>query len=563
MQIRPPNRCEAKKFLMKLVLVVCNFTKQVFTYAGSGPRILTRGIAMLLLMSFAVEMNAQEVVQLPDYTPPSGQLESRDGQWEVWRQNGVDLRRRVINLVPRSESPLTQSTRLIPQPYDMIEGNAAVHYLQAMGFLEQQPALQWRRDFEYKNAQAAIAAEQPVDSFPPHVWRQTHPNDLPVDEVNNYLSSMSFQVGLLAEAARRKYCSFDRNYKEIDDPLSYTIPEVQAMRDLNRTQELRYLLAIAENRVEDAIAILGQQFSMAIHLAQDPIGPSCLVGIGCASSGWENAFFLSEHPQSPNLYWAIAALPKPLVDLNTALSYESQHIYASFKFLREVNSQPTPQTFWDRPLKQVADLIDRANQFSGQNPGPMLSDLGSFGVTLSIASAVPQARQYLRNVENLSDEELDQLPDAQIYFLAVRRAFDTFHDAYSKWLHVPHWQRENRLKEQDQMLVESLSKYQFFGFLTNYFLPAYRYYMIAQTRLDQQIALLQTAEAIRHWLAVHNNEFPHSLADLDLPAPDDPATGKPFQYILHSQGATLTGGYGLGVRYQLELRVNSDAPTKD
>jgi hypothetical protein len=529
----------------------------------NGVRLLFRGVVTILLMFFTIEMNAQEVVQLPDYSPPSGQLESRDGQWEVWQQNGVTLRRRVVNLVPRSESPLMQSTRLIPEPYDMIDGNAAIYYLQAMGFLEQQPAFQWRRDFEQKNTQAAIAANQPVESVPPFVWQKTHPNDLPVEEVSNYLESMSFQVGPIAEASRRKLCSFDRNYKNIEDPISYTIPEVQAMRDLNRTQALRYLLAIGENRVEDAIAILGQQIAMGIHLGQDPIGPSCLVGIGVASNALENGYFLSEHPASPNLYWAIAALPKPLVDSNTALSYESQHLYLSLKFMRQVSNHPASQMFWEQSLKEVADVIDRVNRFSGEEPPPMLSGLGSFGVSLSIAAVVPQARQYLRNVENLSDEELDQLPNAQIYFLAIRRAFDTYRDAYSKWQPIPHWQRKKRLKEQDQMLADLLSKYPFSAFPINYFLPAYHYYMTAQTRLEQEFAMLQTVEAIRHWLAVHNNDFPESLADLDLPAPWDPVTGKPFEYFLHKQGATLIGGYASGVRFQLELRVNAEVPKND
>lgn len=566
MQMRLEKQSRVKATLPKALFAFADLITSVFRtghdllrrVSYGKPGSLNLAVGVLFWVTLPIQVHSQQGGQRPQYKQPTGKLDSRDGQWEQWSEDRGTLRRRVVNLVPRAEADLALSMRLIPEPFDQIDGNAAIHYLQAMGFLEQHAGLKWKLEFEQQNIQTAITTEKPAESFPPHVWRQMHPKDLPVEEVKNYLHPMNFQVRFLKEAARRKSCDFDRNVKGVINPLLIEIPEVKSMRELSRTQTLRFLLAIAENRVHDAIAILGQQFSMGIHLGQDPLAVSCLIGIACASAGWENSFFLCEHSESPNLYWAIAALPRPLVDLNNALSYEGQTIYQYYKNLQQVGTKPLPQSFWDPLTNQLADLINLDNQFNVTGPNRMLEELGDFGIALSIASAVPQARQYLREIENISDDDLDRLPSTQIYFLAMRRSFDRVRDYYSKWQHVPHWEREKKLKEADQKMVALFAKFHPVELPISLCLPAYRAHMSAQARLDQEIALLQAVEAIRNTLATHNHEFPESLKDLELPVPDDPVTGKPFEYLLHREGATLTSGYCAGVRYQLELRVKSN-----
>jgi hypothetical protein len=83
----------------------------------------------------------------------------------------------------------------------------------------------------------------------------------------------------------------------------------------------------------------------------------------------------------------------------------------------------------------------------------------------------------------------------------------------------------------------------------------------AQARLDQRIGLLRHVEALRMYAAEHGR-FPASLADVPVPLPIDPVTGKPFDYRLEEGKAILRGSPPRGlekfaaanVQYELTLR---------
>ena len=84
----------------------------------------------------------------------------------------------------------------------------------------------------------------------------------------------------------------------------------------------------------------------------------------------------------------------------------------------------------------------------------------------------------------------------------------------------------------------------------------------ARTRLDQRFALLRHVEAIRLYAAAHGGKLPASLADIDVPLPDDPFTGKPFHYAVEGKKATLRGTpprgmekvAGFNVEYRVTIR---------
>jgi len=83
----------------------------------------------------------------------------------------------------------------------------------------------------------------------------------------------------------------------------------------------------------------------------------------------------------------------------------------------------------------------------------------------------------------------------------------------------------------------------------------------AQARTDQRLALLRTVEALRLYAADHDGRWPDKLDDLTVPAPIDPVTGKPFNYKLSEQTATIAGSPprgqeknpGLNVRYEVTI----------
>ena len=71
--------------------------------------------------------------------------------------------------------------------------------------------------------------------------------------------------------------------------------------------------------------------------------------------------------------------------------------------------------------------------------------------------------------------------------------------------------------------------------------PSVQAAMFGQLRLDRRVAILRIIEALRLYTTAHNGALPESLSQItEVPVPDDPATGKPFEYHLSGNSATLS-----------------------
>lgn len=474
-----------------------------------------------------------------------GWIEEKD------EETSITVKTMEMTLYPKAEPRPALKYRLIPDEFELLDGNAAIYYLKAMGFLEQQHAFEALLQFEREAA--ARHAKQGKDGYvgrPPTVWRSMVPSELPLDDVKEYLRLTSFQVPLLREAARRERFDMDRNLRDVDNPLTYLLADIQTMRQLARMHALRCRVAIGEGRIEDAIAILGQLHAMARHLGQDEFVVSSLVGIACAGSAWTPALHLVQHPDAPNLYWAFASLPRPLVDMDHAMAIERQFFYLQMKALRDVDEAPRPAGYWsdflDRLRPQLENVVAARHQ-----PTRIL-------MVAYIAASYPAARDYLINECGLSRKHIAALPTAQVVFLAAVRFHEYWRDETFKWMHLPYWQARSvpARREVGQAMHHAAREAGYWAERAIELLPPNQAAAGAQVRCDQQIALIQTVEAIRMYGAAHDGELPPSLADLPVPAPLDPVTGQAFEYQYLDDHAALSCSVppALDLRYQLILK---------
>lgn len=484
---------------------------------------------------------------------------NKEDSWLLERdeQTGITTRTMELTLHAKPEPRPALKYRLIPDDFDMRDGNAAIYYLKANGFFEQTWARERLTQFR-KDASARAEKEgKEYNEVPPAVWRSTPPHELPLDEVKEYLRLTSFQTRFIREAARRDRFDEDRNLREVDDVIGYLLPAIQSKRELARTQSLRCRVAIAEGRIDDAIEITGQQFALARHLSQDDFLVSNLVGMAIASIGWNDALYLIQHPETPNLYWALASMPRPLVDLRHAMAVEREFLYLQLPVLREVDETPRPVGYWqdflDRMLPQFGYLAHDFNLPSIQDDPQLARAM----LVAYIAAAYPGAREYLIHQCKLSPEQVEAYPTAQVVLLAAVRYYDECRDDYFKWMHLPFWQANtNSARRRADDAMRAASKQ--YGLCTapaDLLLPAVVAARTAEARCDQAIALLQTVEAIRMYGAAHDGKLPRSLDELPVPAPVEPFTGKPIDYECLGTRAVLSSHSLPGMRYRLILRL--------
>jgi hypothetical protein len=382
---------------------------------------------------------------------------------------------------------------------------------------------------------------------------------LPLPEVREFLGLHWFQVPLLAEAARRRHCDWDRRIADTDNPAAYILPEIWESRRLARVESLRCRLAIAEGRIDDAIAVLRRQFMLARHLGQDDFAAGVLNGVSVAFKATRDALELAQLPAAPNLYWACAAMPRPFIDASRMLATERSMFYLVMKSLRDVDETPRPVEYWQAFIDRDLRALARAIPFCGGSGGPLPSFSGDWGfghyepddpsfhepeeifrlrAAGFVAAAYPGARRYLAEECGLPAERLDALPTAQVVFLAMRRFYDASNDEFAKWEATPYWIAAPKLAATRAKIEADAKRIGPSATPALFLAIGIVGPRSALARLDQQLAILQTVEALRLHAATHGG-LPESLADLPVPAPLDPATGRPIAYSVTGNRALL------------------------
>lgn len=488
---------------------------------------------------------------------------SQDGQREDGWLNqrnpdtGITLRRKELTLHPQREPEPALRYQFLPNSFEATPGNAALYYLKAMGYLEQQSARDRITEIYQTASEQANEQGQSMAEIPPHVWLSTPPQQLPVDEVKEFLKLTSFQPPILKEAAARSDFHLDRDLRGVEDLIAYLLPEIQTMRELARLNSMRCRLAVAENRIDDAIEICGQQFALARHLGKDDFLVCNLVGVAIGSIGWNDLLYVVQHPDAPNLYWALAALPDPLVDTSRAMAIEHQLLYLQLPALKEVTVEPRSAEFWQVFLDRLAaEPNSLYTEFEWNANGNDAETRRAMMVAM-IAASYPSAKKYLLDVVALPREQVEAYPTAQVVLLALVKFYDHWRDEYFKWEHVPYWQRQTTTDGADRSSRLSTAAKQagWFALPADTLIPLLGAIDTTEIRIQQQIALLQTVESIRAYAAAHDGDLPPSLQDLDLPAPVDPHTGQPLQYERNADHAVLIGQTNRGTQTRLTLRI--------
>jgi hypothetical protein len=529
------------------------------------PRVLSPSILLALCL---FGQNQRTEAQIAAIAPPADLAPDDDGEqpakitkedgWIIERfESKAHVHTNELTLYPQAEAQPALKYRLIPDAFDMIDGNAGIYYLKALGFLEQDPARERIRTFCREAFEKADEQSKRNGDYPPSGWLSIPPSELPLGEVRDYLKLSSFQVPFVREAARRDRFNMDRNLREVDDPIAYLLPEIQRMRELARTQSLRCRLAIAEGRIDDAIAIIGQQFALSRHMGQGDFLITNLVGMAVSSIAWNDALHLVQQKETPNLFWAFASMPTPLVGMRRSMAFERQFLLQQVKVLREVDEMPRSAEYWrdflDRLLPQIGSLASEFGLASFEKQ-PELTRAVLVGY---VAAAYPGAKDYLQNECGMSDEQTKAYPTAQVVFLATVRFFDHWRDEYFKWSFLPFWQARTHgdARRINQAMKNASKQYGWFSAPTLVLLPAVTVARTAQARQDQGIALIQTVEAVRMYAAAHDGKLPPSLDELPVPAPIEPYTAKPIDYEFHDTHAVLNGYPLRGMRYRLVLRI--------
>ena len=435
-----------------------------------------------------------------------------------------------FKLHPVAEPRAALEYQLLPEFLDRKPGNAAVIY-NKIGFM-------MPRGSDVNDVQERLAE-----------WLQTPLAELPRAEIEKTLAGYHNVLESLDRAARRETCDWELPLRE-GNPIAILLPELQETRGYARLLAVKARIEIAKGDFDEAVHTLQTGYGLAQHVAEGPTLINALVGMSICSIMSGEVEQLIQQPGSPNLYWALTSLPRPIISLRKANEAEMNTLYLMYPELRNVDKSTHDAAYWRA-------FLDRA---SGELNGLWGQQMPKSGyrllVTAMAIKGYPQAKQALID-QGRPAAEVEAMPVAQVVLIYTVQTYNEFRDRIFKSFALPYWEALPGMKEADQYLRDEGRKREIIP-IASLLLPAVGAAKAAEARTERDIALLRVLEALRLYAAGHEGRLPSKLEDVtEVPIPNNPMTGKPFGYECHGDIAVLEALVpempDYGKRYEIEV----------
>jgi hypothetical protein len=465
--------------------------------------------------------------------PPPTEKKDGDRAGEKW------LFDRSLAVTPAAAPLPALKYRLYPSNMERKEGNAVPIYS--------------RLAHERSEAKTKQLQEEPLK------WNKLPLEQLPLDEVKKFLNTQKYNLRQLDLGARRK--TADWNYTlDAGDPIGLLLPDMQDIRRQAPLLVLKARMEIAEHRYSDAVHTLETGFSLSQQTSEAPFLISALVGIACGNQFADCLLTLIERPDAPNLYWALTVVPRPLIDLRKGNEFEREMLELQFPDLAELDRTHTAQE-WDAAFSRILTsvrtefrrLAEGSKNVKPPKPGNAPGDPADKSPDL------PAARKYLAEVVGMSAARIEAMPPAEVLLRYIRNLYHELRDERFKSAYVPYPQSRRLTQEADARIRSAPDTEA--GQLATMLLPAIPKVQLAQNRLERKLAALRTIEALRMYAAAHGGQLPDKLDEVTVvPVPNDPGSGRPFEYQRDGQTATIISrisGESLqiaGLRYRVTMR---------
>jgi hypothetical protein len=392
---------------------------------------------------------------------------------------------------------------LLPDPLDLTPGNAAPIWLRA--------------GQTSGNNKHKITEKQ-------EKWHQrslTPLKDLPRQEMRDFLAPFAGQLRLADEAARRDHCDWEFPPVTLQD-FDLPFEDFQRLRSLATLLGIRYRLELSEGRFNDALHTLQTGFALARDVGKGESLIVDLIGVAVGSIMFNHVEEWMQTPGSPNLYWALTDLPRPLVNPAPAMRYELNTIFRSFPPLRQLARDSDKGAMSEEETnKIVSDLLKIMGDLEGSRTPDWEKKLGVAALAIKV---YPEARKYLLE-QGRKPEQLDAMPALQVVLLYYVDDYEQIKDDVLKWMNVAPWDARVGLDAEAKKIRE-------LGPIRNpivtLFLPAIIGVYGARVRIERTADYLRCAEALRMYAATHEGKAPAKLADVKLPLPLDPYSGEGF-----------------------------------
>lgn len=456
---------------------------------------------------------------------------------QLAREPRVEVR--TVDTSPAAEPRPALKYRFWPAWHELEPGNAVPLYLRALVMLTSSgEQARWQEYAKF----AGDGVPDPDDAEgmeAARAWLAQHPHQSISNEIRR--------------ATYREIADYEHRVEALSGPeqFAFLLPELQELRNLARLLDVRIRVAIADGDYEEAIDLLRDGFRLAGSLRGSRLLISQLFGAAIAGMMLDDVRLLSEAPGSPNLYWALATLPRPLISMPYTIAFE---LDLAERMLPEPPDVPIGVEGWNQYL---SDVLGDAYQFVTETP-PQQPWARRMMITAGAMQAYPLAKSALI-ADGIPAEAVDAMPVAEVVIRHMRRQLHRLGDDLQKWLLLPpEVQRLTEASREDPIsaILEKhdtpLDPVRIFVQL----LPRFPTAASVQSRRQAQVDAQMTLEAIRAYAAAHDGQLPERLDQLEpLPALRDPRTGEPFEWEVHARDGVSEGVLRVANHYRPDVTL--------
>lgn len=472
----------------------------------------------------------------------------------VWEEDPAAIGgyREIIRMTvtPAGEPSPAFKYRLSLRPHELVPGNSVAHYMRA--FPEGGIERTWKRvrDEFGEEADNWYGTDMPI-------------SQLPLDKVRE--AAMLFQ-GLidnhLRPGTKCRETDWGVSFVDVSGPeiISFLLPEIQAMRSIGRAVALRTRLPIAERRYDDAIELLRMNYRLGRDVGEQPILVSNLVGIAICGITNTGTIDLIAAPNSPNLYWALSELPRPMISLRDSMRLELAIGPRMFELLDSPEEKERTPAEWNAILaRDIRSLAESGLHIAPPNR----ADAPAVRFAPLLVGLVGYSHAKDRLIEwGYDKDEVEAMAVGQVMAIYSARVYQTAADELEKTIYVD-FESGKRLGREANERVSNLrwgsnSVDQEFLPIAQLLLPAVQAAYPAQYRVERDIDALRVIEALRMHAAENDCQWPASLEEVTcVPVPKNPATEEPFEYYLEGDTAVLVLPHsdGMHIERRFELTI--------
>jgi hypothetical protein len=464
--------------------------------------------------------------------PPLAAQEKAASPWLIDRE---------LIVSPQTAPVPALKYRLLPSSAELKAGNAAPIYLRLVHQQNDAARKYWTET--------------------PKPWNLLPIDKLPREEARKLLQEHHYLLHQLEVGARRRSVDWEYTFDE-PNPIGLLMPDVGTMRDFVPMVNLQARLALADKDFAAAAHHLETGFAFSRHVSDGPTLISKLVGMAMAGQFAATVTDFVAQPGAPNLYWALTALPRPLIPLRGSMEWEYRILEMQMPELADLDRTRTAEQ-WDGVLRRVRtelrDLAGLAGEGNTRKLPPWFPKSCDPAVPAASSPDLPAARAFLVRSKRLSAAQVEALPPAQVLLLALVGTYREERDAWYVATYLPYAQARPLLTANARRLKEATTTE--LNLLARALLSGVDRVMARQSALERDLAALRVIEALRLHAAAHDGKLPARLADVtEVPVPDDPGTGRPFDYHLEGATATLISQVPddpfpkNGIRYRVTIR---------